>query len=299
MIRRLLPLVLAPALMTLAPTPSAHAEGDGTYAPLDRHGPRLTVPRQELRDALTCHGDPSTGPQPVLLNPATSVTPEENYGATYVKAFNDQGRAWCWVEMPHHTQGDIQVAGEHLVHAIRTMHHRAGRKIAVLGHSQGGMSMRWALRFWPNTRTMVDDVIGMAPSNHGTTALPECVEGVTTCTPAVWQQRDEAAFIEALNSRAETFSGISYTVIYSRYDEVVTPNHSAATSSSALRTGSGAITNVAVQDVCPASVSEHLLVGVTDPATYALVTDALDHRGPALPARVFSTSLATGCRNIT
>lgn len=36
---------------------------------------------------------------------------------------------------------------------------------AVLGHSQGGMVMRWSLRFWPDTRAMVADVIGMAGSN--------------------------------------------------------------------------------------------------------------------------------------
>jgi triacylglycerol esterase/lipase EstA (alpha/beta hydrolase family) len=75
--------------------------------------------------------------------------------------------------------------GEHLVHAIRTVHRHTGKKIAMLGHSQGGMNPRWALRFWPGTRRMVDDLIGMAPSNHGTTALMSCLPDVTTCTPAV------------------------------------------------------------------------------------------------------------------
>lgn len=30
------------------------------------------------------------------------------------------------------------------------------------------MVPRWALRFWPDTRAMVDDVIGLDPSHHGT-----------------------------------------------------------------------------------------------------------------------------------
>ncbi|MEX0428429.1 esterase/lipase family protein [Nocardioides sp. DS6] len=276
-----------------APVPSASAAtGGASYAPLDRPGPRLTVPTAKLRAALTCHGDPTKGPEPVLLNPATSVTPEQNYSWTYEPAFTAQGRAWCAVTMPYATEGDIQTAAEYLTFGIRTLHQRAGRKIAVLGHSQGGMSMRWVLRFWPDTRAMVDDVIGMAPSNHGSTALPVCRPGLTTCTPAVWQQQADARFIAALNSRAETFAQISYTVVYTHNDEVVTPNYSAASSSSALHTGKGAITNVAVQDVCPADTSEHLLVGTTDAVTYALVMDALTHRGPAKPARVNSSVCA-------
>jgi triacylglycerol esterase/lipase EstA (alpha/beta hydrolase family) len=164
---------------------------------------------------------------------------------------------------------------------------RAGRKIAILGHSQGGMSMRWALRFWPGTRTMVTDVIGMAGSNHGTTVLQNCKAGQTKCPPADWQQGADARFIRALNSRAETFAGISYTEIYTHTDEVVQPNGSGKThASSALHTGHGRITNVPTQSICPADVDEHLTVGTIDPVTYALVMDALRHRGPAKPGRI-------------
>jgi len=266
--------------------PSDAAGGGSAYAPLNRPGPRLTVPAARLAASLQCHGDPRRGPEPVLLNPATSVTPQQNYSWTYEPAFDAQHRYWCAVTMPFHTYGDIQTAGEYLVHAIRVMHRRAGRRIGVVGHSQGGMSMRWALRFWPDTRSMVDDVIGMAPSNDGTKSLPTCgLAGVTTCTPAVWQQQANAGFIQALNSRAETFKGISYTVIYSHMDEVVTPN-SRTDSSSSLHTGQGRITNVAVQDICPADLDEHLLTGTIDPTTYALVMDALTHKGPADPARI-------------
>jgi len=283
MARRLLLLVTVLLLgTTLAP---AYAAGSG-YAPLHRKGPALSVPKAALRAALTCHGNPKAGPEPVLLNPATSVTPEQNYSWNYEKAFTAQGRYWCAVTMPFHTFGDIQTAGEYLVHAIRVMHRRTGRSIAILGHSQGGMSMRWALRFWPGTRAMVADVIGMAGDNHGTTALLGCVKGVTTCTPAVWQQLRDSAFIKALNSRAETFAGISYTEIYTHTDEVVTPSGSATTASSALHTGKGRITNVATQDVCPLEVYEHLLTGTVSATTYALVMDALDHAGPAEPDRI-------------
>lgn len=293
LIRRLavlcaLALSFATPSLALAQVP---ASADSTsYAPLDRPGPKLTVSTKRLRASLECHGNPGARREPVLLSAGTSVTPEQNFSWNYAKAFTAQHRYWCAVTMPHNTYGDIQVAGEYMVHAIRTMHRRTDRRVAVVGHSQGGMNPRWALRFWPDTRRMVADVVGMAPSNHGTTALPSCVPGVTTCTPAVWQQQANSRFLAALNSRAETFRGISYTVIYSHTDEVVTPNTSAANSSSALRTGDGRITNVATQDICATDVYEHLLVGTIDPTAYALVMDAITHDGPARVSRVGTAS---------
>ena len=108
--------------------------------------------------------------------------------------------------------------------------------------------------------------------------------------PACWQQRDEADFIRALNSRQETFAGISYTSVYTRTDETVKPNQDTKTGSSSLRTGDGMRTNVATQDICPTAVYEHLLIGTIDPVAYALAIDALAlvlaHPGPADAARV-------------
>lgn len=275
------------AALPLAITGGSAAGAATGYAPLNRPGPALSVPAATLRAAVHCSGSLATGTlEPVLLNPATGVTPDQNYSWNYERAFTAQHRPWCAITMPFHTLGDIQTAGEYLVYAIRMMHAAAHRRIAVMGHSQGGMSMRWALRFWPDTRAMVDDVIGLAGSNHGTTALANCRVGFTRCPPADWQQGSTAAFIAALNSGAETFAGISYTEIFTHTDEVVRPNGTDATSSSALHTGAGAITNVSTQDICPLDVYEHLTVGTVDPAAYALVMDALNHAGPAQPSRI-------------
>jgi hypothetical protein len=278
--------VVAAACLVGALTAGTTGAAESPYAPLDRPGPRLTVPAATLKAALYCVGDPRRGPEPVLLSPATGSTPKQSYSWNYERAFTQERRAWCHVTMPYSTLGDIQVAGEYLVHAIRTLHARAGRRIAVLGASQGGMSMRWALRFWPDTRAMVDDVIGMVPTNHGSTVRSLCLEGVTSCVPALWQQTADASFIEALNSRTETFRGISYTNVFTHTDEEVQPSDSPATASASLRTGQGRITNVAVQDLCPTDVYEHNFNGTVDPVTYALVMDALAHPGPAVPARV-------------
>jgi hypothetical protein len=274
--------LLAAAVLSIALTTPA---GAVEYAPLDSPGPALGVPAATLDAALACTpGVAGASRAPVLLSPATGVTPEQNYSWNYERALDRLGIPWCAVTMPHRTLDDIQVAGEYLVHAIRTMYARAGRRIAILGHSQGGMSMRWALRFWPDTRAMVDDVVSFAASNHGTTLVTPalCRNG---CSPATLQQGSRSSFVAALNSGAETFGGISYTQVYTRTDAVVAPNADDRGSSS-LHGGGGAITNVATQDICPRALYEHLAIGTIDPVAYALAVDALGHDGPARPERI-------------
>src|SRR5215204_4965299 len=232
-----------------------------TYAPVDQPGPPLSVPRNVLDASLQCSGDPTTGPTPVLLVHGTGSNPHDNFSWNWEPALDALETSWCTVALPGNGMDDIQGGAEYVVNAIRTMHTAAGRRISIIGHSQGGMIPRWALRFWPDTRAMVDDQIGFAPSNHGTTgAGPLCS---ISCAAADWQQSDKSEFIKAVNSHQETFPGISYTEIYSHFDEIVTPN-SDDTGSSSLHGGGGAITNVAIQDVCPADPSEHLAIGTQD-----------------------------------
>ena len=282
---------LIPAVASAArASTTATATGTGIFAPLNRPGPALSVPPAQLKASLVCQSGVSHAKvEPVLLNPATGVTVDQNFNWNWEPALTRLGIPWCAYNAPGHTLADIQTSGEYLVYAIRTMHAMAGRRIAVMGHSQGGMSMRWALRFWPDTRSMVDDVIGFSGSNHGTTALPPGYCQIDGCEPASWQQSASAHFIAALNSGAETFPGISYTEIWTHTDEVVQPNGSAATASAALHTGGGRITDVATQDVCPADVYEHLSIGTVDPVAYALAVDALTHPGPADPGRIPSS----------
>ena len=123
----------------------------------------------------------------------------------------------------------------------------------------------------------------MAATNHGSTAVNTiCLPG---CAPALWQQRAGSAWNTALNSGQETFAGIDYTEIYSRSDEFVQPNAD-DTGTSSVRGGGGRIANVALQDVCPTDLNEHLLIGTTDATAWALGLDALTHDGPADERRV-------------
>jgi hypothetical protein len=279
---------VAGVVATVAVALSVPAAAGAAFAPPDTPGPPLSVPRTKLAAALQCTGHVGQADRaPILLVPGTTLNPQVEYSWNWEPALRKLGRPFCTVTLPENAMGDIQVAGEYVVFAIRRMHARSDRRVDIIGHSQGGMVPRWALRFWPRTRDMVDDLIGMSPSNHGTVdAIPGCAAG---CAPAFWQQRTGSNFLRALNSYQETFPGISYTSVYTRTDEVVVPNLGPAASSS-LHGGGGRIANVAIQDVCPADVSEHLAIGTYDNTGYALAIDALTHRGPADPSRVASST---------
>jgi triacylglycerol esterase/lipase EstA (alpha/beta hydrolase family) len=279
----------AAAVWILVPAASALAD-TGPYAPLDRAGPPLSVPQSQLSPALSCTaGITGDSRNPILLVPGTDLDPGPNYSWNYERAFASLGWPYCAITLPEHATGDIQIAGEYIVYALRAVSKMAGRQVDVLGYSQGGMVPRWALRFWPDTRKLVHDMVGLDPSNHGTLdANAACQQ---QCSAADWQQASGSHFIDALNSGAETFAGIDYTVIFSRTDEIVVPNLDASGSSS-LHTGGGQIANIPVQQICPNDTSEHLAMGSYDPVGYALAVDAFSHESLADPTRVPATVCA-------
>ena len=256
--------------------------------------PALSIPIAQLQKSLNCFGpDLSTAAHaPVLLVHGTAETAELEWSWNYVPALAALGWPVCTVSLPNKGMSDIQDSAEVVVYAIREMYRRSEKKVQIIGHSQGGMVPRWSLKYWPDTRAMVDDLVGLAASNHGT------LDAVAACTPdctaAFWQQRTGSAFITALNSGAETYPGIDYTSVYSHYDEVVIPNLD-STGSTSLK-GSGAnLINVATQDICPNNLAEHLAMGTYDPVAWAVALDALSNVGPGRPARI----ALTVCANAT
>jgi triacylglycerol lipase len=68
---------------------------------------------------------------------------------------------------------------------------------------------------------------------------------------------------------------VSYTVISTRYDEVVTPYQSQALAGDT-------VTNVVLQNRCPTDLTEHLGI-IYDPVALQWVVNALGRDGPADP----------------
>ena len=60
--------------------------------------------------------------------------------------------------------------------------------------------MRWALRFWPDTRAMVEDVIGMAGTNHGSNSR-SARSACSGCSAVAVAAAAASNWTKALNSR--------------------------------------------------------------------------------------------------
>jgi pimeloyl-ACP methyl ester carboxylesterase len=252
--------------------------------------PPFETSQADLEASLTCPGPlDGPGPDPVLLVHGTA-SDRSQYAWNYEPALAALGIPYCLIDMLEFGEGDAQLSAERVVYALLEMHAASGDRIDVIGHSQGGMLPRWALKYWPETRAIVDDFVGHAPSNHGTPlASGICASG--GCGAAEWQQASESNFLAYLNDGPETFAGIDYTVVYTLTDEIVFPQ-AGPDASSPLREGEGDVTNVALQEVCPNDANEHLAIGTYDAVAWALTLDALEHDGPADPSRLAPTVCA-------
>ncbi|WP_326669912.1 esterase/lipase family protein [Streptomyces canus] len=161
----------------------------------------------------------------------------------------------------------------------------------LVGHSQGGLMPRYYLKFLGGA-AKVNALVGIAPDNHGTTLsgitnllpyFPGIQDLLTTHTPALADQVVGSPFLTKLNEGGDTVPGVTYTVLATKYDEVVTPYRSQFLS------GSG-VHNVLLQDLCALDLSEHVAIGLFDRIAFHEVANALDpaHATPTTCASAFS-----------
>jgi hypothetical protein len=268
---------LAPVLaaaIALAAVPAAFARE-----------PRITVPSSRLQSALFCQQSVTHARRtPVLLVTGTGIDGSEAWPPGLQVSLTRAGIPSCYVNFPHHTTGDIQIAVEYLVYAIRTVHRKAGREIALYGVSQGGLLPRFALLYWPSLRRMVSDAVLVAGTQHGTTvgsALRSC--SLNCRFPAAtWQQAAGSNVLRAINrsGRGETPGPTSWTTVRSLTDEVVQPTTGPGPTS-ALK---GA-TNLVIQSICPGRRTSHIGTAV-DSVSHAALIDAITHRGAAKAGRI-------------
>lgn len=158
----------------------------------------------------------------------------------------------------------------------------------LVGHSQGGLMPRYYLKFLGGA-AKVNALVGIAPDNHGTTLsgitnllpyFPGIQDLLTTHTPALADQVVGSPFLTELNAGGDTVPGVKYTVLATKYDEVVTPYQNQFLS------GSG-VHNVLLQDLCPLDLSEHVAIGLFDRIAFHEVANALD------PAHATATTCAS------
>jgi triacylglycerol esterase/lipase EstA (alpha/beta hydrolase family) len=232
-------------------------------------------------------------PDPVILVNGTFANQNDNWQAASpllanhgycVFTFNYGGTS---PSADFQGTGDIAVsAGQLAAFVTRVLTATGAAQADLVGHSQGGMMPRYYLKFLGGAR-YVHRLVALAPSNHGTTldglfALVRALgaaglvnSALNPLCPACVQQEAGSAFLTSLNAGGETVAGVTYTVIESRNDEVVTPY------TSAFLSGPG-VTNITLQNQCLLDQSDHLEIAA-DPVALADVLNALD---PAHPVRV-------------
>ena len=150
-------------------------------------------------------------------------------------------------------------------------------QVDIVGHSQGGMMPRYFLKNLGGA-AKTHTLVGFGPSNHGTTldgiaALAAQYPAIAALGVGSWcqscmEQIDGSSFLVALNAGGDTVPGVQYTVIASRFDEVVTPY------TTQFLSGPG-VANLTIQDQDPLDISDHVALAFDPVVAYDVMT-ALD-----------------------
>ncbi|WP_130866020.1 esterase/lipase family protein [Acidipropionibacterium timonense] len=240
---------------------------------------------------FTCR--PTPGTRPVVLVPGTG----EDAFATwsyYAPMLHDAGlcvftfnynimtspdREWAA------TTGDIRSTAAFLAHFVDKVRTATGSdRVDLVGHSQGGGPLPRAYIKWYGGDRAVNHLIGLVPSNKGTTVYGLATligldrPGSLSVTAlqdyadkhnyeSLPQQLAGSSFLGELNDGGMTAAGVRYTVISTRYDDVVTPYTNAFIHEDG-------VTNITMQSVCAKDHTDHF--GFTyDPVAFQVVLNAL------------------------
>lgn len=164
-------------------------------------------------------------------------------------------------------------------------------QVDIVGHSQGGTIAGHYLKF-EGGQGKVGALVSFGATHHGTALLGIATLGrminnagidiMGFYRPIIGASNVEQAvgspFYTTLNATGDTVPGVDYTVVGSRYDEVMNPLELGF-----LRAGPGAtVDNIALQDGCEQDLSDHLTM-MYSPRAASIALRALDPEGsPAL-----------------
>lgn len=265
---------------------------DGGAGPSVTAEPKLENDPAVLDAALSCTPFEHPDKPPVLLVHGTFTNGGQQYNWTYLPLLKERGFDVCHVSYPDLGLGDLQNSAEYIVHALRKIHAESGRKVAMIGHSQGAILPRWALKWWPSARAAVEDFVMHAGPNHGGNpvyllydvfaALGQPQEPATPLMPeSLHQMTIGSDFVAALNAGDETPGDISYTSLYTLFDELVQPVVPVPTAALDWGVENPEVANILLQDVCPLRIVDHVTIGLTDRLSFDLTLDAISNPGPA------------------
>jgi pimeloyl-ACP methyl ester carboxylesterase len=302
--------ILLPAALALG---GCNGSGDSSASSARSAGsePRLETDQQTLDDALLCTPFEHPDKPPVLLVHGTFTAGYEQYEWNYIPLLSAAGYDVCAVTYPDRGLGDMQVSAEYVVNALRSIYAQTGRKVAMVGHSQGAFVPRWAIKYWPSARNAVADFVLHAGPSHGTVIadpiqllsslgiplpLPSGSASAPLLPAAFRQFPPDANFTTAMNTGDETPGDIDYTSLYTLTDELVQPATPVPTAALEYGEDNPHVANILMQDVCPLNIVDHVTIGTIDRVAYLLTLDAISNPGPANLERAGGAAL---CSNTT
>ncbi|UGY90579.1 esterase/lipase family protein [Streptomyces gobiensis] len=177
-----------------------------------------------------------------------------------------------------HGLGPVDKSAEQLgAYVDRVLKATGTQEVDIVGHSQGGMMPRHYLSFLGGAEK-VNALVGIAPDNKGTdlhgltkllTYFPGMDDAIGMSAPGLRDQIAGSEFLKRLNEGGDTVPGVKYTVIATRYDQVVTPYQSQFLDGPDVR-------NVLLQNLCPVNFSEHVGIALWDRMAWHETANALD-----------------------
>ena len=260
------------------------------FAPAVRFAMRHPGAKVPGTNDFTC--TPRKGTHPVVLIPGTTedaFTTWSYYGPRMqaaglcVYTFNYNPETHPLVEAAA-TSGNIYSTAAFMAHFVdKVLKSTGADKVDLVGHSQGGGPLPRAYIKYYGGDKKVNHLIGIVPSNKGTSILgmekflnePGTPANTIMSAGARYrnlesapQQLQGSTFLKDLNAGGMTAPGVKYTVIATRFDNRVFPW------TNALIPEPGA-KNIVIQDVCPLDHSAHTNI-TYDPMTYQVVANALE-----------------------
>lgn len=252
--------------------------------------PDFSIAHEALRGAMHFPKTFATrmDKQPVILVPPTGGYSGSVYRYNFAKLFEDQGFAnHMWINIPGAQCDDSWKNAEYVAYAIQYVFELTGRKVAVVGFSQGNLSIQWTLKYWPGTRDMVNNFIAISADFHGTL----CAYAAPLPTnPSILHQRYYSNFIRTLRSNGGDSAYVPTTSVYSSwFDEIVQPQAGDGASAFLKDDRQVGVLNVDLQNVCPLTPASSFFGHggvIYNPVAWALTKDAIVNGGPAQLERI-------------
>jgi len=160
---------------------------------------------------------------------------------------------------------DIALSAQAVAARARQILNQTGAaKLDVVGHSEGGLALRYYIENLGGA-AQVRRYVSLATPQHGTQlaniigAFPIVGQLAGALCTACAQMAVGSAFLAALDSPTDVPGAVSYTALATRFDEAVIP----APQASFFRDGG---TNASVQQFCPNDVVFHIGLLFDQPA---------------------------------